>query len=670
MKKQTIGIIIAVLLLLYFVCMPTSVVTTKTPEQFMPYATVPATVPRDTDLSLSFKYYQHSTPPFTYPNSNTPNQNDWTCMSRNCDFPLAGKSCIEGFRIEPFDAPKNGSNTPKCRGAPTIKIPPVSITGTGDLYSPPIPPMIAGDWRSTCVKLIKDPDSPGGVRLYDPTTPVPQLVVQNGIGSIVSMPEPTEYYHSDITSRAAVGTDVSADRVSTISASMGKTVQSISMPGGIKPANIPQYPSSTASPNGASNITNANGAIAPIPTTSNKSQDIQTSVDYRRGNFDTGTDLQYRLHQLPADQATTTPSADIPMPGDPKHMYPGALNRTPLSTSGSPYSVTPPYFTTYNDRGLISDNIISANGFGLSEQPSPIQSPLGMETWNRSRETPMRYDYSMQQVQQNTRQEMTQYFMDALRNVLGGLRGNTCNANNAPSAPSANGNSVKPARNITQIPNKDYGEKIIKPPNQRNSAVDKYTGSYGAYNNGGYGMDHGTMDEVPKDSGYRDTKTRMSVAVPPAKSALGATLSAADYFKNMYCGCKTTRECVPRAIDSRTYDNMNKLPYVGSNYENYIQFIPPLNLELSTATTGILDKKTDAYELNYYVRPNLVTGDEESQIGDEYNKYMERKAYDSLSDDPVLYHQRDYGEFDIGQFTPMPTFNNTQPSNAGAQQYT
>lgn len=96
--------------------------------------------------------------------------------------------------------------------------------------------------------------------------------------------------------------------------------------------------------------------------------------------------------------------------------------------------------------------------------------------------------------------------------------------------------------------------------------------------------------------------------------------SAADYFQTMYKGGK---------ISVHFPDNDS--PLVGSNYTQFKDFIPPENTA-SSWITGVVDLykeagKDDAKAVDFYMRPEITNGKEESQVGDVYQKYL-RKYHD------------------------------------------
>lgn len=60
------------------------------------------------------------------------------------------------------------------------------------------------------------------------------------------------------------------------------------------------------------------------------------------------------------------------------------------------------------------------------------------------------------------------------------------------------------------------------------------------------------------------------------------------------------------------------------NFGNYSNFIPPQDLEKTwiTGTVDLFREKVEPHELNYYVRPDVTTGDERSAVG---NKYLQER---------------------------------------------
>lgn len=93
--------------------------------------------------------------------------------------------------------------------------------------------------------------------------------------------------------------------------------------------------------------------------------------------------------------------------------------------------------------------------------------------------------------------------------------------------------------------------------------------------------------------------------------------NASDYFQKMYRGGNI-------AVHFPDSDS----PYVGANYRDYGDFEPPENVA-STWITGVVnayktEKKDDAKSLNWYMLPEVTTGEDEQRPGDIYQKYIEK----------------------------------------------
>lgn len=99
---------------------------------------------------------------------------------------------------------------------------------------------------------------------------------------------------------------------------------------------------------------------------------------------------------------------------------------------------------------------------------------------------------------------------------------------------------------------------------------------------------------------------------------------ASDYFQKLYKGSK---------ISVHFPDNGS--PLVGSNYNDYNDFVPPENTA-SSWITGTVDLfkeagKDDAKALDYHIRPDTRTGADEESVGDIYQKYLKQHhAYADL----------------------------------------
>jgi hypothetical protein len=104
---------------------------------------------------------------------------------------------------------------------------------------------------------------------------------------------------------------------------------------------------------------------------------------------------------------------------------------------------------------------------------------------------------------------------------------------------------------------------------------------------------------------------------------------AADYFQRMYKGGNIA-----------VHFPDNDSPYVGANYGDYGDFVPPENVA-SSWITGVVnaykEDKDDARALQWYLRPEITTGEDEQRVGDIYNRYVEK--HHNLAD-VRAYYQR------------------------------
>lgn len=106
-----------------------------------------------------------------------------------------------------------------------------------------------------------------------------------------------------------------------------------------------------------------------------------------------------------------------------------------------------------------------------------------------------------------------------------------------------------------------------------------------------------------------------------------APTNASDYFQNMYQGANI-------AVHFNDQDS----PYVGANYNDYGDFVPPENIANSWVT-GIVnayknDGKDDARAIDWYMLPETTTGEDEQRAGDIYQRYVQRQH--NLADARVI----------------------------------
>lgn len=124
---------------------------------------------------------------------------------------------------------------------------------------------------------------------------------------------------------------------------------------------------------------------------------------------------------------------------------------------------------------------------------------------------------------------------------------------------------------------------------------------------------------------------------------------AADYFQRMYKGGNI----------AVTFPD-NDGPYVGANYGQYNDFVPPENVA-SNWITGVVNAykegKDDARALDWYVRPEVTIGEEEQRAGDIYQRYVEK--HHNLSDLRTVF-ERTSRDAVINRRTSLKTF---QPNN-------
>ena len=82
----------------------------------------------------------------------------------------------------------------------------------------------------------------------------------------------------------------------------------------------------------------------------------------------------------------------------------------------------------------------------------------------------------------------------------------------------------------------------------------------------------------------------------------------------------------------------NDSPYVGANYDEFGDFVPPENVA-SSWITGVVNAykegKDDARALDWYLLPEVTTGIEEQRVGDIAQRMIEK--HHNLSDVRAIY---------------------------------
>ncbi len=98
--------------------------------------------------------------------------------------------------------------------------------------------------------------------------------------------------------------------------------------------------------------------------------------------------------------------------------------------------------------------------------------------------------------------------------------------------------------------------------------------------------------------------------------AIRPPTDASDYFQRMYRGGNI-------AVNFPDNDS----PYVGANYRDYGDFEPPENVA-SSWITGVVnaykEEKDDSKALDWYMLPEVTTGEDEQRAGDIYQRYIEK----------------------------------------------
>jgi len=93
--------------------------------------------------------------------------------------------------------------------------------------------------------------------------------------------------------------------------------------------------------------------------------------------------------------------------------------------------------------------------------------------------------------------------------------------------------------------------------------------------------------------------------------------NASDFFQKMYQGGN---------IAVQFPDNDS--PYVGANFGEFDDFVPPENIANSWIT-GVVNTykegKDDAVALDWYLLPEVTVGGDEQRVGDVYQRYVQRQ---------------------------------------------
>lgn len=110
--------------------------------------------------------------------------------------------------------------------------------------------------------------------------------------------------------------------------------------------------------------------------------------------------------------------------------------------------------------------------------------------------------------------------------------------------------------------------------------------------------------------------------------------NAADFFQNMYRGGNI-------AVHFPDEDS----PYVGANFKDYGDFVPPENIANSWVTglvNAYKDNKDDARALDWYMLPETTTGEDEQRVGEIYQRYVQRQH--NLADARIIAGQSQTGQ--------------------------
>jgi hypothetical protein len=110
--------------------------------------------------------------------------------------------------------------------------------------------------------------------------------------------------------------------------------------------------------------------------------------------------------------------------------------------------------------------------------------------------------------------------------------------------------------------------------------------------------------------------------------------NASDYFQKMYKGGN---------IAVQFPDNDS--PYVGANFREYDEFVPPENVANSWIT-GVVnayqDGKDSARALDWYLLPEVTVGEDEQRVGDVYQRYVQKQH--NLADVRIISGSNQKGE--------------------------
>ena len=129
-----------------------------------------------------------------------------------------------------------------------------------------------------------------------------------------------------------------------------------------------------------------------------------------------------------------------------------------------------------------------------------------------------------------------------------------------------------------------------------------------------------TVDDIPK---YRSD--------PP--------MNAGDYYSSMWCKGNVA---IRFPITSETG------PFLPSNADDYSEFIPPSE-GIGRPILANQGEKSDAYALDYLIRPRVTTGSERTEIGRRYRqRQKERRDKESMfKDEPWVFHKLDDPEYNL-----------------------
>ena len=132
-----------------------------------------------------------------------------------------------------------------------------------------------------------------------------------------------------------------------------------------------------------------------------------------------------------------------------------------------------------------------------------------------------------------------------------------------------------------------------------------------------------------------------------------------DYFKKMYNNGKISIQFPEAKSETGAF--------LGHNYGNYTDFIPPENLEKTwiTGTVDLYRQKVEPHELNYYIRPDVTSGDERSAVG---NKFIQDRLKRMLEETPPDANPREARmEWDNRKTEQLEKIDRQENNNTGFQ---